>query len=179
MLISVVNGKGGTSKTTTAVYLAVALGWPVVDLDPQRSATEWAERAGDGLEVYPAGKRDLGRLRGDAVIDTPPGSPQVIDAAIEVSDFIVVPTRASGIEVARVWDTLPSLEGKPYRVLIVGARPGTKSLTSLMKVLDDEKIPRFETVIPLREAISTSFGTVPTQLHGYDEVADEIKKEGN
>jgi chromosome partitioning protein len=55
-LIAVVNQKGGTAKTTTAVHLAAALGERgvstlLVDLDPQASASAWlsAEPGGDGL----------------------------------------------------------------------------------------------------------------------------------
>lgn len=192
-VISVVNAKGGTAKTTTAIYLATAFAGagsrPVVlvDLDPQGSAGEWAERAQEAGEPLPfevlefAGQAEgLSRLvrRGFAdtlyVLDTPPADPATIDAAIGVSDFVVVPTRTYGIELARVWETLPSLEGVDHAVLITSARLGTRSLGAVLGVLDEMEVPRFHNVIALREAVADSWGGVPTRLHGYGEVAEEI-----
>jgi chromosome partitioning protein len=67
--IAIVNQKGGSGKTTTAVNLAAALGENdrcvlVMDLDPQASASNWygAKDAGKGLlEVFTDG-RDLASL---------------------------------------------------------------------------------------------------------------------
>lgn len=51
--VAVVNQKGGTGKTTTAVNLSAALGESgervlLVDLDPQASASRWLGAAGEG-----------------------------------------------------------------------------------------------------------------------------------
>lgn len=53
LIIAVANKKPGTSKTTTAVFLCMAfhqlgLSPVLVDADKGRSATRWAEDAGDG-----------------------------------------------------------------------------------------------------------------------------------
>ncbi len=50
MRVTVLNLKGGTGKTTTAVYLAGGLARNgrtlLIDADPQRSALSWSEAAG-------------------------------------------------------------------------------------------------------------------------------------
>lgn len=43
-----------------------------------------------------------------------------------------------------------------------------------MSLLDEERVPRFETLIPRREAIAACFGGVPAQLFGYENVATEL-----
>jgi chromosome partitioning protein len=70
--IAVVNRKGGSGKTTTAVSLAAALaerGLPVllIDLDPQASASVWLAEVADDRGLFDAfvGTRDLGALAVD------------------------------------------------------------------------------------------------------------------
>lgn len=67
--IAVVNRKGGSGKTTTAVSVAAALaerGLPVllVDLDPQASASSWLAEPSDRHGPFDAfvGSQDLGAL---------------------------------------------------------------------------------------------------------------------
>jgi chromosome partitioning protein len=67
--IAVVNRKGGSGKTTTAVSLAAALaerGLPIllIDLDPQASASAWLSEPSDDRGPFDAflGSRDLGGL---------------------------------------------------------------------------------------------------------------------
>lgn len=190
MIIGIVNGKGGVGKTTSAIYLGTHFAThghdvAVIDMDHQGSASDWADRAEDAgaplpfpVEISNAKRlgKIISKLRKDTVVilDTPPGNPDAINAAISASDFVVVPTRSYGIEVARMWETLPSLENVPHAVLVTSARLGTKSLDLFLEILDDEDVPRFRTVIPLRESVPDTWGAVPARLEGYDSVAREI-----
>lgn len=191
MIVSCVNSKGGVGKTTSIMFLADVFARRghrvlVLDLDRQGSATDWADRAADagaglGFEVRPANLRRLSRYATSGeftvvLVDTPPSDPQTIDAALGVSDFVVVPTGAAGLDVARVWDTLPAVASRdvPYGVLLTAARLGTSLLDSARAVFDAEGVARFDTVIPLRERIRSSFAAAPAGDFGYADVADEI-----
>lgn len=190
MIISTVNTKGGTGKTTSSIYLGMAfqlagLKTIVFDLDKQGSATDWADRAreaGDPLpfEVQVVNMKRLQRQTSDnevIIIDTPPGDGQVIDAAIAASDFVLMPTQATGLDTARIWETLPAVQDrKPYGVLITSARLGTKLFADAKAVFDENGVARFDTVIPMRERIRGTFGTRPTHDEGYSDVVAEIKE---
>lgn len=190
MIIGIINAKGGVGKTTSAIYLGCAFAAAgksvtVIDLDQQGSASRWADlatEAGDPLP-FPVEVSNVGRLpqtikragEGAVVIlDTPPGDTRSIDAAIQVADFIIVPTQTSLIEVDRVWETLPTLDHLPHGVLITSARLGTKSLDEAVTALEGQEIGVFRARIPIREKIRNSFGTKPTSTEGYEFVAQEI-----
>jgi chromosome partitioning protein len=191
LVIGVVNTKGGTAKTTTAIYLAAAFQARgktavVLDLDKQGSATDWADRAaanGDRLP-FPVEVANIKRLASYAnrddldvvIVDTPPGDTQVIDGAIKAAGFVVVPTQASGLDIARVWETLPVLDGRvPYGVLITSARLATTLLDQAKTEFVKHGVACFDTVIPLREKVRDAFGWTPRQDFGYTDVANEIE----
>lgn len=118
--LAVVNLKGGSSKTTTAVYLAHAMHEEgcrvlVVDADPQQSAQRWSEYAGGfpmAVTGELAGRSDLHRrlpgVVGDrydvVIIDTPPIEAQrgvVISALVAATD-VLVPVAPTPAEVERL-----------------------------------------------------------------------------
>ena len=141
MNIVVANVKGGVGKTTSAVYLsaaAVERGYePVqlIDSDRQASAAEWLEESPvEGVTVIEAPSertmaRALTRNEGLAVIDAPPGDTRLLAAAAAAADVVVIPTRAGGVEISPVLNTLELVPSKtPRGVVICAARLGTNDL---------------------------------------------------
>jgi chromosome partitioning protein len=139
--VVVTNLKGGVGKTTTAVYLAAIAAaqghTPVVlvDADRQASAAEWLEeRPIPGVEVVEApSERTLARAMaaedGTVVVDLPPGDERLVNSAITAADAIVIPTRAGGVEFARVAYTLEMIPPrKPRGIVVTAARLGTNDL---------------------------------------------------
>lgn len=190
--IAVINSKGGAGKTTTAVYLAEILAADganidLLDADPQGSATEWHERATEIGEPLRSNLQvsnmrsltNLDRSKSDhQIIDTPPGHAALIDAAIRAADLILIPTRPSAMDVSRVWETLRTTGDKPAAVLLTCVVYNTRSAVEAREVFDEEGIALFDTIIPQREAIKSSFGRAVTKKHGYDDVIDELRKQG-
>lgn len=118
-VIAVINLKGGTSKTTSAVFLAHALheqGRKVllVDADPQGSALSWNE---DAPQPFPFGvvglpTKELHRQLRDfvgqdvnaVVIDTPPLEQKsgIVTSALRVATLALVPVAPTSIEYTRL-----------------------------------------------------------------------------
>jgi chromosome partitioning protein len=118
LVIAIGNVKGGTSKTTSAVFLAHALREKgrlvaLVDADPQASAVEWSELAGGfPFAVIPRPSRTLYAELDDflplgidtVVIDTPPVDERagIVIAAIRAATVVVAPVAPSPIEYTRL-----------------------------------------------------------------------------
>jgi chromosome partitioning protein len=164
--IVVTNLKGGVGKTTTTVYLAAVaasrghLPVVVVDADRQASAAEWLEeRPIEGVEVIEApSERTLARAmraeEGTVVVDLPPGDERLVQAAIAAADAVVIPTRAGGVEFARVAYTLELIPAKTARgVVIAAARLRTNDLQETIDWWKGQNVPIWG-VVPERVGIA-------------------------
>jgi chromosome partitioning protein len=164
--IVVTNLKGGVGKTTTTVYLAAVAAsrghTPVVivDADRQATAAEWLEeRPLDEVEVVEApSERTLTRAMnadgGTVVVDLPPGDERLVQSAIGAADAVVIPTRAGGVEFARVAYTLGMIPSKTaHGIVITAARLGTNDLQETIDWWRGEGVPIWG-VVPERVGIA-------------------------
>src|SRR6266545_6156643 len=99
MRIALTNLKGGTAKTTSAVYLACVLAKRgsvvLVDADPQGSASLWAEAAPDlpfatvavANTAVARTVLDLTERWDHVLVDTAPGQIPITTAALQVVDL--------------------------------------------------------------------------------------------
>lgn len=125
-VIALCNPKGGSGKSTVAVHLArdlQLLGHSVllIDADPQQSVTTWAEEAEDG---YPSViglfqpkqlEREaptLGASYDFVVIDTQGSQEQMVPAAINIADLVLMPIQASPYDLWAVSDVVDLIRGR-------------------------------------------------------------------
>ncbi|QBJ01122.1 ParA-like dsDNA partitioning protein [Mycobacterium phage Arissanae] len=182
--ISIIHTKGGVGKTTTAMYLATAawlrnIDCVLVDADRQGSATEWAVRAASKRIVMPfevVRDEKLSNLpeRDLVIIDTPPGTAHSIQAAIDVSDLVIVPCGPSPMELERVWPTLEITAHVPTVVLLTQVDLRAKLWERTLGALEEGNAVVFDNVIPIRQSVKKAFGTVPVDLNGYSDVLEEL-----
>lgn len=190
-VISLVNLKGGCGKTTSAIALATVasrkgLDVMVVDGDPQGSACDWAfmaEEGGDPLpfRVVPANLATVKRLtclEGQYIfIDCPP-SGSLTDAAVEASDYVLVPMAATPVDFNQADKTVQEFikKGVDYALLITRAKSKTVALREIKDMIAKQDYSCFDTVIPAREDISNSYGQNFKNLFGYESVFGELQE---
>jgi chromosome partitioning protein len=164
--VVVTNLKGGVGKTTTVVYLAAVAASRghtpvvVVDADRQATAAEWLEeRPISAVEVVEApSERTLARAMaagaGTVIVDLPPGDERLVQSAIAAADAVVIPTRAGGVEFARVAYTLEMIPSKkPRGIVVTAARLGTNDLQETIDWWKGQNVPIWG-VVPERVGIA-------------------------
>ncbi|MGO9158593.1 ParA family protein [Mycobacterium sp.] len=189
MIWSLVHTKGGVGKTTTAMYLAAAAvrrGVPVrvVDADPQGSASSWADRAAyrgtplpfDVSPAMAAGVRVLSSEPDELIlIDTPPGTASVIDAAIDAADLVIIPTGARAADIDRVWPTLDITKHRPTTILLTLVDMRKVEAVEMPRGLAEANAPVLRCIVRDLAAIERAFGHgIPRHLGDYEDVFDEL-----
>lgn len=200
--IAVVNLKGGSGKTTSAVFLAhewAARGRRVllVDADPQGTALRWSEQAAFSVSTLALPVKDLHiRLAGIVgdrydlvVVDTPPLAERagIVLSALRLADLVLVPVAPTMAEFERLGDVWSSIaDVDPVRrdpvevaVLLNRTVANASSTDMVRKAIEagtgDWPARRvLEATVPRREALAQAFGADPTPGGPYAAVVDEL-----
>ena len=197
MIFSILNLKGGTAKTTSAMYLAMALQKAspprggrtlLIDADPQGSALSWSELAQNldvsviGLPVKDLQKR-LKQFLPDyshIIVDNPPGNIAIVRSSLLIADIALLTIPPSLLDIDRLRPTLELLEEvedfNKFEVftLLTRVRRGTKSSKAAREVLNELGLRVLKAEIPLLESYAGSFGLQPDDLTEYNEVLKEL-----
>lgn len=133
--IALMAQKGGSGKTTLAVHLAALAGPGAIlaDLDPQRSAADWAEtRAADFPEVLTGDadelRRALPRMPAGVtvIVDTAPHAEATAGRIAEIADLILIPTRPAILDLRAIGRTVEIVRraARPAAIVINAAPSG-------------------------------------------------------
>jgi chromosome partitioning protein len=168
-VLAVICRKGGVGKTTIATHLAVAaqklgLVTAVLDLDPQASSAIWGDARGEGAQpaVVAAQAARLPLFIKQAedqeadllILDTPPHSDTTATAAAAKADAILIPSRASGLDLGALPTSIDVARAarKPFFVVINAAPPQGSEVGEATRALEAEGIEVAPIVLHQRKA---------------------------
>lgn len=201
MVIALATGKGGSMKTTSAVF------WPAPSWTSPGRAARARRRRGragrrEGLVVQgrragrPAAvRRDVrraGRHRAPAQDQRPSRRPvdwvlidsapygRALDESVNNADLVVIPSSPSRIDLDQAVGVkdLCDRRGVPAAILLCRTEANTTALRDALAWIDAADIACFETLIPKRRDILNAKSTRPrgSRLHEYRDLAAELKR---
>ncbi len=162
-IISIMNPKGGVAKTTTVVSLASFLSnsynVAVIDMDQQSSVKTYLGEDSK-FKVFNATRlshisslpnNPKAAIYDFLLIDTPASLDAArVQAITEVSDFIVIPTKTSSLDLEptlRFVDTLVLPSKKPFKLLLTQVIPTSRHVEVVREKLAKQNMPMFQTSV--------------------------------
>ena len=194
-IITVATLKGGSGKSTVAASLGVY--WhlnghrvTLLDTDPQRSIVRLAarEKALAGIPVVEDASdsawetaRQLAQT-GRVIIDTPGFRSEASSAALAVANFVLVPVRASPLDVDRMLDALSMLVGgvrgwtPTFRCLLTQTTRGTVIAKHIRDEIVRAGFPLIESEMLHRVTYPETalFGATPSMIDAQGAAARDI-----
>ena len=151
MIVTIASFKGGVGKTTTAVHLAAYLANQsttlLIDGDPNRSATRWAERGGLPFQVVDERKAaKYARKAEHIVIDTQARPEQEdLEALADGCDRLIIPCTPDALALDAMMLTVKALHqlgSDKYRILLTIIPPNpSKDGEEAKKMLSEAGLP--------------------------------------
>lgn len=184
-IISLINQKGGCSKSTTAVHISCWLwrkGYSVqlIDADAQRSSSVWLgsmednsipvtvlQSPDDLLEQIPSIAAQCDYL----IVDGPAGLAESSRAILFRTDLALVPCQPTGLDLQSASDAVRLIKqaqsvrgGQPKAAIFISrAVKGTKLKDEAIALLSKTKeVAVLKTVIHQKQAIADTFGQAAT-----------------
>lgn len=198
-VVSVLNQKGGSGKSTLVTNLARAYqlhGYTVeiLDGDPQRTVTEWAKLQPEDVDVPTVTATSASSIEDDVaeasstviVVDGAPAHETLNVRAMKISNLVLIPVRASGPDLWSSEDLLKSIQarhektdGQPHAAFVVCQQIARTNLAEeIGEVLEEYPFPTLEERTNHRVAYAEALSSGMTVLDvpGAKKAENEIRR---
>ena len=180
-VIGVLNRKGGSGKTVTAIYLAVILHKMGVDVglydaDPNMSATQWARHANFPFACYTQAGEAIKRKHKILVIDSAPNDERSMGIIARQSTHVVIPCSPSPVEIEQLTATLKLLAATGFEGdggIVLTSVPNRSRGEATQKELVEAGFGVLG-MIPNLVAYKDSYGSIPENLDDYTAVLNRM-----
>lgn len=168
-VISFLNPKGGSGKTTAVINVSTCLALSafnvaVVDTDPQMSLANWNRAGKAKFDIFTAkSEKDVYRIRKElnkydyVIVDGAGSLSSITSAAVMVSDLVVIPLTPSPLDFSATGAVIAVLEAQEYsrhveaRFLITRKINHTAMLKVLKESISQTEISLLKTAMTQRQ----------------------------
>lgn len=176
-VISFINSKGGTGKTTLTFSLALFLQSQgvkiaVVDIDPQQSISQLS----GAIKMISIDQ--IGTTKDQIIlIDSPPYLSDQVPRVVALSDFVVIPILPSMIDIVASKKIINEVisAGKKYALVLNRVKSGTSVTDELSALLRSQEYNLFSTQIFDRVSYQRAFAFQALELTGDKKMMNEIE----